>query len=428
MLDIRFIKENKDLVAQASRHKNVELDFDKLIAVYDRRTELRKSIDELNAKRNLAAKERNIEEGQRLKAEAEGVEKEFAEVDKEYIAMMLKVPNIPSADTPIGRDDSENKVIRTWGEKPQFTFKPKEHFEIGADLGVIDTETASEVAGSRFAYLKGDLALLHFALINYGMSILTDRNVLEQIAKDAGITIDPKPFIPVIPPVMIKPAVMNRMARLEPREERYHIQSDDQYLIGSAEHVLGPMHMDEVFEEKDLPLRYAGYSTSFRREAGSYGKDMKGIIRLHQFEKLEMETFCLPETSMQEQNFLVAIQEYINKTLGLPYELMICCTGDMGDPDHRHLDINTWMPGQDKYRETHSADHMASYQSRRLNTRVKRKEGAMEYVHMNDATASAGRTLVAIIENYQEEDGRVRIPEVLKKYMPHNKTHIERIY
>lgn len=428
MLDIRFIKENKDLVAQASRHKNVELDFDKLIAVYDRRTELRKSIDKLNAKRNLAAKERNIEEGQRLKAEAEGVEKEFAEVDKEYIAMMLKVPNIPSADTPIGRDDSENKVIRTWGEKPQFTFKPKEHFEIGADLGVIDTETASEVAGSRFAYLKGDLALLHFALINYGMSILTDRNVLEQIAKDAGITIDPKPFIPVIPPVMIKPAVMNRMARLEPREERYHIQSDDQYLIGSAEHVLGPMHMDEVFEEKDLPLRYAGYSTSFRREAGSYGKDMKGIIRLHQFEKLEMETFCLPETSMQEQNFLVAIQEYINKTLGLPYELMICCTGDMGDPDHRHLDINTWMPGQDKYRETHSADHMASYQSRRLNTRVKRKEGAMEYVHMNDATASAGRTLVAIIENYQEEDGRVRIPEVLKKYMPHNKTHIERIY
>jgi seryl-tRNA synthetase len=426
MLDIRFIKENKDIVAQAMKNKNSEIDLDKLLELYEKRTDIRRQIDELNAKRNLAAKERNIEEGQRLKAEAEGIEKSFAEIDKEYMTLMLKVPNMPSADTPVGKDESENQILREWGVKPQFAFKPKEHFEIGADLGVIDTETAAEVSGARFAYLKGDLALLHFAVVNYVFSILTDREKLSEIAKEAGITIDPKPFIPVIPPVMIKPAVMNRMARLEPRDERYNIPSDDAYLIGSAEHVLGPMHMDEVFAEKDLPIRYAGYSTSFRREAGSYGKDMKGIIRLHQFEKLEMETFCLPETSMQEQNFLVAIQEYINKTLGLPYQAMICCTGDMGDPDHRHIDLNTWMAGQDKYRETHSADHMASFQSRRLNTRVKREAGTMEYVHMNDATASAGRTLVAIMENYQEEDGRVRIPEVLKKYMG-TKTHIEKI-
>jgi seryl-tRNA synthetase len=184
--------------------------------------------------------------------------------------------------------------------------------------------------------------------------------------------------------------------------------------------------MDEVFDEKDLPIRYAGYSTSFRREAGSYGKDMKGIIRLHQFEKLEMETFCLPESSMQEQDFLVAIQEYIMKALNLPYQVIICCTGDMGDPDYRHLDIETWMPGQDKYRETHSADHMAGFQSRRLNTRVKRADQKMEYAHMNDATATAGRTLVAIMENYQESDGRIRIPEALKKYFG-TKTHIEKI-
>lgn len=426
MLDIRFIKENKDIVAQAVKNKNSTVDLDALLALYDRRTELRKQLDELNGKRNAAAKERNIEEGQKLKAEGETLEKTFAEVDKEYITLMLKVPNMPSADTPIGKDENENKILREWGEKPQFSFKPKEHHEIGAELGVIDTETAAEVSGARFAYLKGDLALLHFALINHVFSILTNREKLAEIARETGITVDPKPFIPILPPIMMKPAVMNRMARLEPREERYHIESDDSYLIGSAEHVLGPLHMDEVFGEKDLPLRYAGYSSSFRREAGTYGKDMKGIIRLHQFEKLEMETFCLPETSMQEQNFLVAIQEHINKSLGLPYQAMICCTGDMGDPDHRHIDINTWMPGQDKYRETHSADHMASFQSRRLNTRVKREDGKMEYVHMNDATAFAGRTLVAIMENYQEEDGHIRIPDALKPYMS-GKTHLDKI-
>lgn len=427
MLDIRFIKENKDIVAQAVKNKNSTVDLDELLSLYEKRSLLRKELDDLNAKRNAAAKERNIEEGQKLKAESEKLEADFAETDKAYIALMLKVPNMPSADTPVGKDDSENKVLRQVGEKPVFSFKPKEHFEIGADLGIIDTETATEVSGARFAYLKGDLVLLHFALINYVMSVLTDRSKLEEIAKGAGITIDPKPFVPVLPPVLIKPAVMNRMARLEPRDERYHIEKDDQYLIGSAEHVLGPMHMDEVFDEKDLPIRYAGYSTSFRREAGTYGKDMKGIIRLHQFEKVEMETFCLPENSMQEQDLLVAIQEYINKSLGLAYEVMICCTGDMGDPDYRHIDINTWMPGQDKYRETHSADHMAGYQSRRLNTRVKRSaDNKMEHVHMNDATAAAGRTLVAIIENYQELDGRVRIPEVLKPFMG-GRTHIDKI-
>ncbi len=426
MLDIKFIKENKDIVALACKNKNKEIDLDALITSYDKRTELRKEIDDINQKRNIAQKERNIEEGQRLKTLLEDVEGKFRDIDKEFIAYMLQVPNIPSIDTPIGKDDSENKVVRQWGTKPVFDFKPKEHFEIGADLGVIDTETSTEVSGPRFSYLKGDLVLLHFALINFIFETLTSRETLEKIAKEAGLSVNPKPFIPVIPPLMIKPQVMNKMARLEPREERYHIVSDDLYLIGSAEHTLGAMHMDEVFDEKELPIRYAGYSSSFRREAGSYGKDTNGIIRLHQFEKLEIETFCLPETSMQEQDFLVAIQEYITKSLNLPYQLIICCTGDMGDPDYRHLDVETWMPGQDKYRETHSADNMTGFQARRLGTRVRRADQKIEPVHMNDATASAGRTLVAILENYQEADGRVRIPDVLKKYMG-GKTHIEKI-
>lgn len=201
---------------------------------------------------------------------------------------------------------------------------------------------------------------------------------------------------------------------------------DDLMLIGSAEHTLGPMHMDEIFEEKDLPIRYAGYSTAFRREAGSYGKDTKGILRVHQFDKLEAEVFSLPENSLQEQDFLVAIQEHILRALKLPYQVIAVCTGDMGFPDYRQIDINTWMPGQGKFRETHSADCISGFQPRRLNTRVKRSDGKVESVHMNDATVVAvGRALIAIMENYQEEDGSIVIPEVLQKWM-FGKTKITR--
>ncbi len=427
MLDIRFIKENKDVVAASCKNKNRDIDLDALLSLYEKRTALRKELDDLNQKKNVAAKERNIEEGKRLKDEEESLKSKFNDVDKSYLALMLTIPNIASADTPVGKDESENKVLREWGTKPAFSFKPKEHFEIGADLGVIDTETATEVSGPRFAYLKGDLALLQFALIQFGLDIITNKEVLESIAKKADINVNVTAFIPVIVPMIVKMSVQNRMARLLGSENHYMFPEDGTMMIGSAEHTLGPIHMDEVFEEKDLPIRYAGYSSSFRREAGTYGKDMKGIIRVHQFEKLEMETFCLPEVSFQEQSFLVAIQEYVMQTLNLHYQVLICCTGDMGDTDYRHIDINTWMPGQDKYRETHSSDLTASFQARRLNTRVKRADGKMEFVHMNDATVMAiGRTLVAIIENYQEADGRVRIPEVLMKYM-NGKTHLEKI-
>lgn len=426
MLDIKFIKENRDIVENAAKNKNRQIDFDKLLSLYESKKSLRSELDNINQKRNEAQKARNVEEGQKLKIEHEKLEKEFAEADKEYFKIMLEVPNVPSADTPVGKDETENQILRKWGEPKTFSFKPKEHFEIGAELGILDTETATEVSGPRFAYMKGDLALLHFAVMNFVFGILGDKEKLKKIAIDAKIEIDPDVFIPVIPPVLVKPAVLNRMARLEPRDERYHIDSDDLFLIGSAEHALGPMHMDEIFDEKDLPIRYAGYSSSFRREAGSYGKDMKGMLRLHQFEKIELEVFSLPENSYKEQDFLIAIQEHIMQALNIPYQLIICCTGDMGDPDHRHIDIEAWMPGQNKYRETHSADHMAGYQARRLNTRVKRADGRIEHVHMNDATATAGRTLIAIIENYQTEKGEVEIPEVLRKYM-YGKTFIQKL-
>ncbi|HUZ92396.1 MAG TPA: aminoacyl--tRNA ligase-related protein, partial [Candidatus Paceibacterota bacterium] len=204
----------------------------------------------------------------------------------------------------------------------------------------------------------------------------------------------------------------------EPKEERYYIPSDDAYLVGSAEHTLGPLHMDETIPEENLPLRYVGFSTAFRREAGSYGKDTKGILRVHQFDKIEIESFTLPEYAVTEQDFIVAIQENMMWELELPYQVVQICTGDMGGPDARQIDIETWIPSQGKYRETHTSDYMGDYQARRLNTKVKRKSGKTEFVHMNDATAFAiGRTLIAIMENYQTKDGKIEVPKVLQKYL-----------
>lgn len=408
MLDIKFIKENKDLVAQAAKNKNRDINVDEIIRLSDERRKLRTEIDQINQKRKAAAESRDAATGTQLKHDLEEVETQFHEVDKQFIAEMIKVPNIYSADTPVAPDESGNKVLRQWGEVPKFGFAPKEHHELGEYLGIIDTETAAQVSGSRFTYLKGPLALMQFALLQFALKILVEKG-----------------FTPVIPPVFIKPAVQNRMARFMKPEEHFMFPNDDLMLIGSAEHTLGPMYMDKVIEEKNLPFRLVGYSTAFRREAGSYGKDTKGILRQHQFDKLEMESFTVPEDSLNEQEFLVSIQEEILQKLKLPYQVVIVCTGDMGFPDYRQIDIETWMPGQNKYRETHSADHTGNFQSRRLNTRVKRADGTLEPVHMNDATAVAiGRTLIAIIENYQQADGKVLVPDVLVPYM-HGITEIK---
>lgn len=418
MLDIKFIRENKDIVAAAAKNKNRPIDVDELIALHDRKKAVVQKLDELNRARNEAARERNIERGAELKCQSEELEREHALAEKEFLSMMLKVPNIPSADTPVAPDESGNAVLRQWGEKPAFSFTPKEHQEIGEALGIIDTETAAQVAGSRFSYIRGDLVRLQFAIIQFCLEFMTDVEKLGAIAAAAGVNVKVTPFIPVLPPVFVKPAVQNRMARFLTPEEHYMFPNDDLMLVGSAEHTLGPIHMDTTFAEGDVPVRYVGYSTAFRREAGAHGKDTKGILRQHQFDKLEMETFCLPENSVEEQNFLVAIQEHIMQSLKLPYRVVIVCTGDMGFPDYRQIDIETWMPGQNTYRETHSADLTASFQPRRLNTRVKRADGKIEPVHMNDATAVAfGRLLIAIIENYQQADGTVKVPEVLVPYL-----------
>jgi len=327
---------------------------------------------------------------------------------------------LPADDVPVGKDESENVVLRKRGNLSKFNFAPQDHLQIGEFLNIIDVKKAGEIAGSRFYYLKGAAALLEYALVNWVFSRLSNPKFTQKIAKKISPKFPGTPFIPVVPPVMIKPEVYVKMARLDPGQEveKFFISRDNLYLVGSAEHTLGPLHMDEIIDEAKFPIRYLGFSTAFRREAGSYGKDVRGILRAHQFDKLEMETFSLPGLSMQEQNFIVAIQEALMRELKMPYRVVEICTGDMGGPDVRQIDIETWMPGQNKYRETHTSDFMADYQSRRLNTKVRFKDGKIEFVHMNDATAFAiGRIIIAILENYQRKDGSVKIPEVLQKYM-----------
>ncbi len=425
MLDIKFIRKNIELVKKNCKHRLVKCDIEKLLEKDKERRLLEATIDKLRAEKNKYSKTKPTEDviakmkpiGQEIK----DLEVRQRQVMIDYAKLLNQIPNLALADVPVGKDENDNKVIRLVGKIPKFNFKPKEHWQLGEELDLIDITRASKVSGSRFNYLKGELALMEFALIQYALAVLTNEKILNRIIKSNKLKVAAKPFMPVVPPVLIKPEVFQKMARLEPKEERYYIPSDDIYLIGSAEHTLGAMHLDESFGEHDLPIRYVGFSAAFRREAGSYGKDLKGILRMHQFDKIEMESFTLPENSLAEQNFFIAIQEYLMQSFNIPYRIVIICTGDMSAPDARQTDLECWLPGQNKYRETHTADLMTDYQSRRLNTKVKLNNGKTEYVHMNDATVLAiGRTLVAIMENYQQADGSIIIPEVLRKYLPNN--------
>lgn len=418
MLDLNFIRENPDIVRAAIKNKNREgIDLDRILALADERKKIASDIGEINRKRNQAQEARDAEAGKQLKEELKAAEDKHQAIEKELVSLLIKIPNIPSADTPIGPDESGNKVIRQWGEKPQFPFTPKAHWDLGKDLGIIDNEKAAEVSGARFTYLKGDMALLEMAMMRFGIDTLISEEKLSQIIQAAGLTVSSKPFVPVIPPILMRAQVMNRMARLDPIDERYYFEKDDMVFVGSAEHTLGPIHMDEILKEEELPLRYVALTPAFRREAGAAGKDTRGIMRLHQFDKLEMETFTKPEDGLAEQNLLVAIQEYLMQQLKLPYQVVSICTGDMGFPDQRQIDIEAWMPGQEAYRETNTSDYIGGFQARRLNTRIRRADGTLEPVHMNDATAFSQRPLAAILENNQHEDGSITIPEVLRTYM-----------
>ena len=419
MLDINFIRDNQELVTETARKKNKDpLKVGEVLTLDKKRRELLSQVQVLRTERNQVAKAKDFVRGKEIKVELGKIEPELREIEEQFQQALWEIPNIISEDTPEGKDETENVVIRKHGKPKNYDFEPKDHMELGEALDIIDTKTAAKVTGARFAYLKGDGAMLEIALLNFAISVLTNQKTLGKIASSVKKDHSDKTFSPVFPPVMIRPDIFDRMGRLKPEDDRFHIPSDDLYLIGSAEHTLGPIHMDQTLSEKDMPIRYVGFSTSFRREAGSYGKDTKGILRVHQFDKIEMESFTLPENSIDEQNFFVAIQEYLMQQLELPYQVVQICTGDIGGPDYRQIDIETWLPGQNKYRETHTSDLMTDYQSRRLNTKVHRKGGEKQLVHMNDATVFAiGRTIIAILENYQNEDGSITVPKVLQQYL-----------
>jgi seryl-tRNA synthetase len=427
MLDIAFIREHAELVKEVAKNKRVNVDIDGLLTLDGQRKELQQKLDSVNQQKNeLAAgkqgkpSEEAMATGRKLKEEAAAVEAELKEVEASYYHLLEQVPNVYSKDTPVGPDESANVVLRIWGEKPTFDFKPLAHWELGKKLGIIDSERAAKVSGSRFTYLKGPLAQLEFALIQFVLSQVTNKDRLQEIITKARLDdVVATPFIPIIPPVFMRTEVMQRMARLEPREDRYLFEEDGLVLVGSAEHTIGSMYMDEVLDEKTLPLRYLGFSTAFRREAGSYGKDVRGILRMHQFDKLEMESFSTPENALGEHHLLVAIQEHLVQALGIHHRVVQNATGDMGKPNARQIDIECWLPGENNYRETHSADYVSDYQARRLKTRLKRTTGGTELVHMNDATALAiGRSLIALMENNQQADGSITIPAGLHPYLP----------
>ena len=426
MLDIRFIRENADAVQQNARHKNYSVDIAQLLKLDDERRELSQNADELRERRNTNAasmkggkpEQAAIDEGKAIKVELADIEEKLSVLEASVLSIQKTVPNMAWEDVPVGESEDDNVVAKEEGAPTVFAFEPRNHWQIAEQRDWIDKERAAKVAGSRFAYIKGDLVKLQFAIIQFVMNALTDEQILAQVAKDAGLEgISTKPFTPILPPLMIRTELYDAMDRLEPRDDRYKLEDDDLWLQGSAEHVMGSMHAGEVLSETQLPLRYLGYATSFRREAGTYGKDMEGILRMHQFDKLEMESFTTGEDGLKEHLLFVAIQEYLLKSLGLPFKVIQKCTADIGKPNARGIDMDTWLPGQDQYRETHTADYMTDYQTRRLQTRVRREEGSIEFAHTNDATAFAlGRIMIAIIENYQNEDGTVTVPAVLRPY------------
>lgn len=431
MLDIRYVRENAARVQEASEQKGYKVDIAHLLQLDDERRELLIKTEEIRRERNELSSSlkqgkpspEQIERGKALKTELAELEDRLRVIDEEFLNALKKVPNMPSSDVPVGASEDENVVAKEVGGRPTFDFEPKNHWQIAEDRMWIDKERAAKVAGSRFAYLKGELVRLQWALMQFALDRLMDEQVIKQIVETNNLQVSTRPFTPVLPPLMIRTDIYDAMDRLEPRDDRYKIEGEELWLQGSAEHVLGSMHADEIFEEAQLPVRYVGYATSFRKEAGTYGKDTEGIIRMHQFDKMEMESLATADTAYQEHLLMIAIQEHLMQELKLPYRLINKCTADIGKPNARGWDVEVWLPGQNKYRETHTADYMTDYQARRLQTRVRRANGEVELVHTNDATVFSQRPLIAIIENFQNADGTITVPEVLRPYLG-GRTHL----
>ncbi len=419
MLDIKFIRNNVEKIKQNIKNRGMSFDLERLLSVDEERRRLINEIEPLRAEqkkvseeiakeKEAAIREEKISSMKKIKEEIVLKEKELKVAEEEFEKLMRQVPNMIQPDTPIGQSEADNKVLREVGKKPKFKFQPCDYLSLAQELDLIDTERAAKVSGSRFGYLKGAAAKLEFALVQMAIDIL-----------------EKEKFIPVVPPVLIKPEAMEAMGYIdteEEKEERYYLEKDDLYLVGTSEQSLGPMHAGEILEEENLPLRYVGFSSCFRREAGSYGKDTKGILRVHQFDKVEMFSFCQPEYSIKEHQLILKLEEKLMQELELPYRVVQLCSVDFARPSSATFDIEAWLPGQNggqgQYRETHSCSNCTDYQARRLNIRYRNKAtGKVEFLHTLNGTAFAiGRTIIAILENYQQADGTIKVPKTLSRY------------
>lgn len=425
MIDIKYIRDNPEKVEQRSREKGYAVNIAGLLELDDRRRVLQGQVDQLRRQRNainqskkgIKPNEEVQSRGRQFKKQLAGLEEQLRELDHSFLVALRSVPNMPLDDVPVGQSEDENVIVKTIGNPREFTFQPKAHHQIGEKRDLIDKARAVKISGSRFTYLKGDLVRLQFAIVSYVINQLSSADFLANIIAYKGLDLSSKPFIPVLPPALLRTEPYQASSRLNAEEVTYKIEQDDLWLNASAEHSLCTMYMNEIISESALPIRMLGYSTSFRREAGTYGQDMEGILRLHQFDKLEMEVLSTPETGLEEHKLVVAIQEHLVGALGLPYQVLEKCTADIGKPNAKGVDINTWFPSQHVYRETHTADYMTDYQTRDLRIRLKKTNGELVLVHTNDATAFAlGRIMAAVIENYQTEDGHITIPRPLRTY------------
>jgi len=411
MIDIKLLRENPEIVKEALKKRGVEIDVDYLKELDQKIRNLKKEIDDLRRKRNEISKNapkipEKIAKAKQLKEELKKKEENLTGLQKEFDSIFLLIPNIPLEDTPVGKDENDNLVVEKWGEPKKFNFPVKDHLEIGELWDLIDVKRAAKISGSRFGILKNEAVLLEFALIKFTYDFLTKKYN----------------FIPVIPPILIKPEAMKGMGYIDIEQdlqERYFLEKDNLFLVGTAEQAVGPMHQNETFQEKDLPRRYLAFSTCLREEAGSYGKDTRGIFRVHQFDKIEMFSFTKPENSRKELQFLLEVEKELMKQLKIPFQVVKLCTGDISRPSAQTFDIEAWIPSQRKYRETHSCSNCTDFQARRLNIRFKReKSNKIEFVHTLNGTAFAiGRTIIVILENYQRKDGKISVPKVLRNYL-----------
>ncbi len=403
MLDIKFIRENKDLVKDAARKKHIEFDVEKLLVADDKRKALSQEVDEKNREKNLAAEKRDIEAGKRIKGELEGLETGLKEAMKEWQGLMLLAPNIPDVSVPEGDSDAENKEVKKWGEPTKFDFEPKNHIEIMTALDMADFERGVKVAGFRGYFLKNAGALLELAIWQYAQRFFMDK----------GLT-------PIIAPSLVRREPFMGTGFLPQSEDDIYKVQDDLYLAGTAEVPIMGYHMNEVLSQAELPKRYVGFSPCFRREIGAHSKDVKGLIRVHEFFKVEQVVLCeaTHEESVKWHEWLHKNTEEFIESLGIPYHTVVNCGGDLGLGQVKKYDIELWVPLENTYREIGSTSYFHDFQTRRLNTKYKDVEGKPHYAQSLNAPAIATpRILVSLVENYQQADGSVKIPEVLVPYM-----------